>query len=146
MITNNNYYIPLYSTYASCINQPNYITTTTSSNYTISYMPFSGNYIYDDELVPYFTDDMRGLASYIFAQCSRGYINNVLEDMSNNYELQYFQDNLYRIVLDILYEISKETDYFPSFFDEKKFGYQEMNKFIQSIINNFNEKFLVEEL
>lgn len=146
MITDNNYYIPLYSTYTSFTNQPNYITTTTSNNYTISYMPFSSNYIYDDELVPYFTDDMEGFASYIFAQCSRGYINDVLEDMSNDYELQYFQDNLYRIVLDILYEISKETIYFPSFFDEKKFNYQKMNKFIQSIINDFNEKFLVEEL
>jgi hypothetical protein len=66
--------------------------------------------------------------------------------MSNDYELQYFQDNLYRIVLDILYEISKETIYFPSFFDEKKFNYQKMNNFIQDIINDFNEKFLVEEL
>lgn len=144
MITEN-YYVPLYYT-SDTANQINYVTTNTSTTYTVSYMPFSGNYIYDDELVPFFTDDIRGLASYMFAQCSRGYINDVLEDMSDDYELQYFQDNLYRIVLDLLYEISKETDYFPSFFNEEKFNYQRMNKFIQSIIDDFNEKFLTEEL
>ena len=121
-------------------------TTATSTNYTFTYQPFTNNFIYTDDFAMYFTDSLDGLASYIFSESSRKYIYEVLEDMADDYELQDFQDNLYRIVLNLLYEISCEEYYFPSFFDENKYPYSKMNNFIQDIINDFNEKFLAEEL
>jgi hypothetical protein len=129
-------------------------TTNTSSTYNYNYKispkievyNWNPEDIYSDAFAMYFTDTMDGLVSYIFSENYYNYIDNALTDIFEEYEdPQDFEDNVYRIVLDILYEISTEKPMFSMFFDENNYPIEKINKFIQKVINTFNANHLTEE-
>ena len=134
-VTNNNTTGPIFQT------QYQYTTN------TINYIPWnstaSDQYVYDIQWR--FSDDDYGIREFMFANDSYSEIaETLLYYHSLSDDEQDFEDNLYRLTLDLLYEsISVET-YFKDFFNEKKYKYGEINKIIQEIIDDYHRK-LTEE-
>ena len=135
---------PYYSTDNSSCRFKYTITTNTSSNttktiedqYTIidnCYIPFKNNYVYDTFVIT-FNDDINGLRDFI-------YCNNLFEIITESLmeiyeEGQDFEDNLYRNVLDLLFDLL-DLSLFPSIYD---YSDTEFNKIMQEIINHFKDE------
>ena len=133
-----------YSTDSSSCRFKYTITTNTSSNttetiedqYTIidnCYIPFKNNYVYDTFVIT-FNDDINGLRDFI-------YCNNLFEIITASLmeiyeEGQDFEDNLYRNVLDLLFDLL-DLSLFPSIYD---YSDTEFNKIMQEIINHFKDE------
>lgn len=120
---------------------PNYYTNSVNVTYT-----WSINDAYSNELRIYFTDDVDGLANYVFSECLYDLFQDILISISKQYDNeQDFEDNLYRISLDILIDEINKVNYFPNIFDEEYYPYRKFNKIIQNMIDGYHRAIMEEE-
>lgn len=120
---------------------PNYYTNSVNVTYT-----WSINDAYSSELRIYFTDDVDGLANYVFSECLYDLFQDILISISKQYDNeQDFEDNLYRISLDILIDEINKVNYFPNVFDEEYYPYRKFNKIIQNMIDGYHRAIMEEE-
>ena len=150
--TYNKYYDTTYSnvvhtgssTASTTYSTPFYYSTTTNGlNVTYTW---NINDAYSNELRIYFTDDVDGLANYIFSECLYDLFKDILVSISKQYDNeQDFEDNLYRISLDILIDEINKVNYFPNVFDEEYYPYRKFNKIIQNMIDGYHRAIMEEE-
>ena len=114
-------------------------TTTNSVWTTIPYEPFDSNYAYNTALNWNYSSDDYGLREYMFANNLYVEISDILLEENRFVDSdQEFEDNLYRLTLDLLYDYIKQERAFKDFFNEKLFKYGEVNKIIQEIIDRYH--------
>lgn len=149
--TYNKYYDTTYSnvvhtgssTASTTYSTPYYYSTTTNGlNVTYTW---NINDAYSNELRIYFTDDVDGLANYIFSECLYDLFKDILVSISKQYDNgQDFEDDLYSISLDILVDEISKVSYFSNILNEKFYPYRGLNKIIQKIIDGYHETIMEE--
>ena len=132
-ITNQNMYQTFYYT-------TNSNSTTTNTVWTtIPYEPFDSNYAYNSVITWNYSPNDYGLREYMFANNLYVEISDILLEENRFVDSdQEFEDNLYRLTLDLLYDYIKQERAFNDFFNEKLFKYGEVNKIIQEIIDRYH--------
>lgn len=119
-------------------------TTTTTGVWTTtipSYQPYQSNiqYVYDTDFSWRYSSNDYGVREYMFANNLYVEISDILLSYYKDAEDdQEFEDNLYRLTLDLLYEYIHEERAFEDFFNENLFKYGEINKIIQEIIDRYH--------
>ena len=118
-----------------------------SFTFTTNYIPMQSNvYNYDmnDISTGYtlqwdFGHTIHGLREYLFANNSYYEISELLLDMFLECDdEQEFEDNLYRLTLDLLYENVRALLF--DLLDEQIYSYSEVNKVIDEIIDDYHTK------
>ena len=129
--------------------------TTNNYNYTINYnynRYVTNNTIMDDiyDFKFRYSDTISGLTNYIYANDLIIEIIYMMEDFYYEFENpQDFEDDIYYIVLDLLYTLvnqNKEEQSFESMLsDENKYPSLELDKIIKRIIKNFHSSLILSD-
>lgn len=131
------------------------ISTTNNYNYTINYnynRYVTNNTIMDDiyDFKFRYSDTISGLTNYIYANDLVIEIIYIMENLYYEFENpQDFEDDIYYIVLDLLYTLvnqNKEEQSFESMlFDENKYPSLELDRIIKRIIKNFHSSLILSD-
>lgn len=131
------------------------ISTTNNYNYTINYnynRYVTNNTIMDDiyDFKFRYSDTISGLTNYIYANDLVIEIIYIMENLYYEFENpQDFEDDIYYIVLDLLYTLvnqNKEEQSFESMLsDENKYPSLELDRIIKRIIKNFHSSLILSD-
>lgn len=121
----------------------NYTTTykykTYTYNYSTVYQPFMEDYVYSTDFSWQVEDTTNGWKNYMFSNCIRSKVVDILLSLYKPYTNNNFERHLYKIVYDLIYDMTvKKSVIFSNFF---KYDKKDIQKYIKLIIEDYHSRF-----
>ena len=119
----------------------NYTTTykTYTYNYSTIYQPFMEDYVYSMDFSWQIEDTTHGWKNYMFSNCIRNKVVDILLSLYKPYTNNNFERRLYKIVYDLIYDMTvKKSVIFSNFF---KYNKEDIQKYIKLIIEDYHSCF-----
>ena len=106
---------------------------------TITYQPFVQDYVYSTSFSWQIDDTTSGWKNYMFSNCIRSKVVNILLSLYQPYTNNNFERHLYKIVYDLIYDMTvKKGVIFNSFF---RYDKNDIQKYIELIIKDYHSYF-----
>ena len=113
--------------------------TYTYNNYSTVYQPFMADYVYSTDFSWQVEDTTNGWKNYMFSNCIRNKVVDILLSLYKPYTNNNFERHLYKIVYDLIYDMTvKKSVIFSNFF---KYDKEDIQKYIKLIIEDYHSRF-----